>query len=124
MKDQVLETDMVDLFEKALEDKKKKKVALNRETTKARREVVTELVPKSGEGPGLGSKERKENSERELTREERNEILRTQKVLSSRVFDSKVLPKPGMCDFLQMLLSYNHGHTFLLALSHTYMNPK
>lgn len=124
MKDQVLETDMVHLFEKALEDKKKKKVALNREATKVKIEVVTELVPKSGEGLGLGSKERKENSKKELTREERNEILRTQKVLSSRVFDFKVLPKPGMCDFLQMLLSYNHGHTFLLALSHTYMNPK
>lgn len=33
-----------------------------------------------------------------LTREERIEIFRTQKVLSGKVFYIEVLPKSGMCD--------------------------
>lgn len=47
----------------------------DKEVKRIKREVVAELDPKFDKGSG--SKERKENLEIELTREERMEILRT-----------------------------------------------
>lgn len=83
MKDQVLETGVVDLSEMSVENKKKRKVLLDKESKKARRDIVEEPVLRKGPGS-------KERVEREFSRDERGEVLRTKNVLNGRGFDSNV----------------------------------
>lgn len=75
IKDQVLEVDIVDLSINSNEKKRRVRVNLAMEMTRTRREAIVEKVLKSDKR--LGSKERKEKFEMELTREERIEVLRT-----------------------------------------------
>lgn len=108
MKEQAPEANIVDLSKEASENKRKIRVSLNWEVKRMRKGVIAEPVPKSDIRPSL--KEKKEKLEMEFTRKEKMEVLRTQKVLSGRVFDTDVLPKPGICDLADVveLQSWTH----------------
>lgn len=57
------------------------------------------------EEPGSGSKRRKvEKQERALTRKKGNEILRSQKVLTVRVFDSWIFKQPRMVELVEYVI--------------------
>lgn len=43
----------------------------------------------------------KDEEEKVMSREERNEILKTQKVLSGRVFDSRIFEKTGIVELVE-----------------------
>lgn len=101
MKDQAREVNIVDLSKEASENKRKIRVSLNWEVKRMRKGVIAEPVLRSDIRPGL--KEKKEKLEIEFTRKEKMEVLRTQKVLSGRVFDTDMLPKPGICDLADVV---------------------
>lgn len=54
------------------------------------------------ENPSSGPKIKKMKEERKcVSKEERNVILNSQKVLTGRVFDSKIFEKIGMVEFVE-----------------------
>lgn len=83
------------------ENKRKVRVTHERDANRTRKGIVEEPVPKSDKEPD--SKGKKEKVEIELTREERIEVLKTQKVLSRRVFNPKVMPKLGVYDLADVV---------------------
>ncbi|MCE3052083.1 hypothetical protein HAX54_051528 [Datura stramonium] len=65
------------------------------------------------EGPGASSRPTDQKAQVHcLTREKRQEILKTQKVLSGRVFDPEIENMEGMTDLMEMIVYHAWRHLF------------
>lgn len=90
--------------------KPRKKGKKNIDTSKRKRMGSEE--PSSNYAKGPGSTSKKGKVEKEFTRTERVNVLKTQKVLNGWVFDPEIFSKPGMPDLIYVVELQDWMHLF------------